>query len=64
MWGRIKRWWRRKKWDHLARGCRDVRKPPEKYDINKLLGIRRPAPGEVEKLRKMLEEYEKRYKVV
>lgn len=55
----IKKWWRRIRWNSLARGCRDVRKHPEKYDINKLLGIKRPATGEVEKLRKLLDEYKK-----
>jgi len=60
MWGRIKRWWRRKKWDSLARGCREMRKHPERYDINKMLGIKPMKPGELQKLRELLDEYKEK----
>ena len=68
--GKIKQWWKRAQWNSLARFSRKVRKNPEKYNINKLLsnnnalvlGNKPLKPGELERLKEMLEEYEKRIK--
>lgn len=48
-------------WNSLARDCRKMRRNPEKYIrmFNKMIGVKPMKPGELQKLRQMLEEYKK-----
>lgn len=56
-------------WNKSARECGDMRKNPEKYIrmINKYLekyyGTTSTKPGELERLKKMIEEYEQRIEI-